>query len=96
MRRHASVVNGQIGGTANVSYSDVQGGFAGDGNINFNPAIAHTGCTREDLMPVATFPVIDAGNLDPAFNVCFPPSLGTPHNDMGAFGGPGACALVEP
>ena len=37
-------------------------------------------------------PCIDAGDSNsPYFDTCFPPSLGTEINDMGAYGGPGAC-----
>lgn len=86
----------QLGGTVTVSYSDVQGGVTGTGNINFNPVFAGTGCTADDLKIVPGSPAIDTGNLDPQYNdACSPPSLGTARNDMGAYGGPGACGWVQ-
>ncbi len=89
--------NGEIGGAPTVTYSDVEGGFTGTGNINYNPVFAGTGCTAADLTIVAGSPAIDAGNPDPLYNdACFPPSLGTARNDMGADGGPGACGWVQP
>ena len=37
-------------------------------------------------------PCIDAGDPDPVYSdVCLPPSWGNDRNDMGAYGGPGAC-----
>jgi hypothetical protein len=79
----------QIAGSANVTYSDVQGGYAGTGNINCNPLL-------HPARLWITFPscCIDAGNSDPAYNdtcFCGEFSLGTVRNDMGAHGGPGAC-----
>ncbi|MHA2100651.1 MAG: choice-of-anchor D domain-containing protein, partial [Candidatus Kariarchaeaceae archaeon] len=39
---------------------------------------------------------IDAGDPDSSYNdVCFPPSLGTERNDMGAHGGPGGCGWLS-
>jgi hypothetical protein len=82
----------QISGMPVVTYSDVQGGFAGVGNINAQPAFSGTECNLSDFELVPGSPAIDAGNPDPLFNdECLPPSLGTERNDMGAFGGPGAC-----
>jgi len=87
----------QVGGTANITYSDVQGGVAGEGNINFNPAFEGTGCEPDDFKLLPGSPAIDAGNPDSQYNdTCFPPSTGNDAqhqalNDMGAFGGPGAC-----
>ena len=46
-------------------------------------------------MPIVS-PCIDKGNPDPQYNdVCLPPSLGAARNDMGAYGGPGACQWVN-
>ena len=40
---------------------------------------------------------IDAGDPSSAYNdSCFPPSLGTVRNDLGAYGGPGACCWNGP
>lgn len=79
-------VNGTLG-TANVTYSDVQGLYAGVGNINLNPIFFST----DNLIIVPDSPCINKGNTNVVYNnVCFPPSLGHLHNDMGAHGGPGA------
>ena len=81
----------QIIGNVAVTYSDVQGGYGNpeDNNINFNPVWG----TCLQILPGSM--CIDAGNPDPLYNdVCMPPSLGTERNDMGAHGGPGACAWI--
>ena len=83
----------QIVGSPIVNYSDVQGGYTGTGNIAFNPVFADT----NSLMLVVGSRCIDAGDPSTAYNdSCFPPSFGPPQgytirNDMGAYGGPGAC-----
>lgn len=83
----------QISGAATVVYSDVQGGHAGEGNISLNPLFL----SPTDLIIVDGSPCIDAGSTNAAYDdVCFPPSLGTLLNDMGAHGGPGACAKLVP
>lgn len=79
----------QIDGTATVTYSDIQGGYVGEGNINFNPVF--NSCRQI----VAGSMSIDAGNPDIQYDdVCLPPSLGTERNDMGAHGGPGTCGWI--
>lgn len=97
IRRNAGTVNvvnsilyfnasSQAAGTVNITYSDVQDGYVGDGNISFNPIL--NGCLQ--ILPGSQ--CIDAGNPDSQHNdVCLPPSLGGVRNDMGAHGGPGAC-----
>ncbi len=73
-------------------YCDVQGGFAGTGNFDFDPNFQ----SATDLHLAPGSPCIDTGNPDPAFNdTCFPPSQGGLRNDMGAYGGPGACGWVS-
>lgn len=83
----------QINGTADVEHSDVQGGYVGAGNIAINPSFA---AAPNDVRIVDGSPCVDSGtfythdvNLQP--DTCCPPSLGTWRNDMGAYGGPGAC-----
>jgi hypothetical protein len=84
----------QISGSVVVTYSDVQGGFPGEGNIDMNPVFAPGGC---ELRIIAPSPCIDAGTPDPSFNdACRPPALGTERNDMGAHGGPKACGWLLP
>ena len=75
-------------GTPEVTYSDVEGGWTGEGNLDEDPLFAgggHYNLTAES-------PCIDAGDPDPIRDdTCFPPSLGAAQSDMGAYGGPGAC-----
>jgi hypothetical protein len=83
----------QVSGTVNVTYSDVQNGYTGEGNINGNPAFR----SDQDLTIVAGSLCIDAGHPDSQYNdQCFPPSLGTSRNDVGAHGGPGGCNWPAP
>ncbi|MCB0521518.1 MAG: CRTAC1 family protein [Lewinellaceae bacterium] len=82
------------GGAVAMRYSDVQGGFAGEGNFSNNPMF------RDTLAFSLRYssPCVDAG--DPAvqdftvnsLNAAFP-SLCRLHSDVGAFGGQGASAL---
>jgi len=73
------------------------------GNLNENPGFAGSGCQPDDLHIAPGSAAIDAGNPDPQHeydDVCFPPSTGNDEqhqalNDMGAFGGPGACGWVQ-
>ena len=75
-----------------VTYSCIQGGSAGIGNISENPAFLD----YTDYMLHETSPCIDAGNPETTYyDLCFPPSNGTALNDMGAYGGPEACEWVE-
>lgn len=73
---------------ADVSYSNVQGSYPGTGNTAVNPLFADE---TYHLLDGAS-PCIDTGDPSSTVNdVCLPPSLGTPRNDMGAYGGPSAC-----
>ncbi len=85
------------GSVANVSYSDVEGGFAGVGNIDLNPTFADT-----SFYLMTGSPCIDAGDTAVAFNDredpgnpgnALWPSRGVLRNDMGAYGGPRAAIL---
>lgn len=81
---------GQIVGIATVDHSDVQGGHAGEGNIDEDPFF-------KDYFTYQLYcdysSCVDAGHAIPLYNdSCFPPSCGGERNDMGAYGGPGACA----
>ena len=69
-------------------YSDVQGGYSGTGNLSTDPLFSD----REDYQLLTGSPCIDNGDPDDAYkDICFPPSSGEARNDMGAYGGPGAC-----
>lgn len=50
----------EFGGTVNVSYSNVEGGFAGTGNINADPLFVDASMGLYRLQPGS--PCIDAGN----------------------------------
>ena len=77
------------GGTPEITYSDIEGGFTGTGNINLNPLFWGGGYYRL----TEGSPCIDAGNPSVVYNdVCILPSLGAERNDMGAYGGPQACS----
>jgi enterochelin esterase family protein len=84
--------NTQIDGSLMVTYSDIQGGYAGFGNIDYNPDFTDTVNYYLNI----TSPCVDAGNPDSAYNdfedpgnpgFALWPALGTLHNDMGAYGG---------
>jgi hypothetical protein len=80
-----------IGGSTDVTYSCISGGYAGTGNINADPLFVNpssgNGTAYNGLIASwwlqDTSPCIDAGNPDPVFN----DPDGT-RNDMGAYGGP--------
>ncbi len=81
------------GGTITLEYSDVQGGYAGTGNISTNPMF-----TGDWLLLEEESFCIDVGDTGAAFNdnpwPSTPsearwPSHGGLRNDMGAYGGPG-------
>jgi parallel beta-helix repeat protein len=82
-------VGGEIAGTATVTYSDVQGGYAGTGNIDADPHLS-------DFRPYSGSPCIDAGDpnfapppgardLDGHQRVWDGNSDGTARVDMGAY-----------
>nr|WP_321399637.1 right-handed parallel beta-helix repeat-containing protein [uncultured Desulfobacter sp.] len=80
---------GQIYGTATVTYSDVQDGYDGEGNIDADPLFKNT-LTYQTYCDYS--PCTDAGSTYPWYNdSCFLPSCGGEQNDMGAYGGPDAC-----
>jgi hypothetical protein len=90
------------GGTYNVTYSDIEGGWTGTGNINLDPELMDTVLASGDtLFAILSInsPCIDTGNPDPNYNdppdpnnpgYALFPSRGTIVNDMGAYGGPRA------
>ncbi len=76
-----------------ISYSNIENGFSGAGNFSSDPLFSSD--HNYTLQPGS--PCIDRGDPDPAFNDrCFPPSLDSLRNDVGAYGGPGACEWLEP
>lgn len=88
----------QIQGNADVTYSVVEGGYNGEGNLDVYPQF-----TEAQLYLNNNSPCIDAGNEQDVYNdieddsnpeFALWPSLGTLVNDMGAYGGPLAKLLV--
>lgn len=85
--------------TVTVTYNNVDGGYAGTGNININPALL-TG----SLMLHDTSGCIDAGQNDAQLNdpldaqrpgMAKLPAKGTVRNDLGAYGGPGVALTAQ-
>jgi hypothetical protein len=79
------------GGTINISYCDVQGGYTGTGNISSYPIFADT-----NYILANNSPCIDAGDSTSIYNDPVDsahtgfakfPSKGTLRNDIGAYGG---------
>jgi hypothetical protein len=88
-----------IMGSATVRYSNIQYGFAGEGNIEEEPMFE-----SENLLLSDDSPCIDAGNPDEMYNdpedngnpgFALFPSKGTLRNDMGAYGGPGTMEFPD-
>jgi hypothetical protein len=86
------------GSTASVVYSCIQGGFPGEGNIAFNPALC-----PDNLSLLNLSPCVDAGHPGLMFrdgcvsnDECSPYARGGSRNDMGAYGGPGGCRWTGP
>lgn len=91
---NAAPAGSQINGSADVSYSDIEGGFTGTGNINQNPEFI---AGSEFYLLAETSPCKDAGNPGAQYNdvedpqnlgYALWPALGTLSNDIGHFGGP--------
>ena len=85
------------GGTVQIMYNDVEGGYAGEGNIEIAPDFDQDGYYLSNSSPC-----IDAGKDSVVFNdredpmnpgSALWPSQGTIRNDMGAFGGPNCVDL---
>ena len=86
-----------------IRYSNIKEGLSGiingqvnwlDGNINTDPMFIDT--INNDYHFQINSPCIDTGDSSANYNdVCFPPSMGTERNDIGAFGGPWACELSD-
>lgn len=81
-------------GAAGVTWTNVQGGRSGEGNIDADPDWDGGAMI---LFPAS--PCVDTGNPDPAYDdpdsagIAIWPARGTERNDMGAYGGPGARPL---
>ncbi len=90
---NSATTGSQINGTANVSYSDVEGGYTGTGNLNTDPLFRDAASGDFHLQSTDcgysfNSPCIDAGN--PAYEdspLSCDWGLGQVRSDMGAFGG---------
>ena len=87
------------GAIADITYTDIEGGYTGEGNIDILPQFADT-----TFLLAPGSPCIDSGNPDEIYNdqedMQNPeqpvwPSQGQLRNDMGAYGGPAACLLQD-
>ncbi len=94
---NTQVTGGQIGGNPVVSFSDVQNGYPGEGNIDIDPLLSDTSFY---LSPGSL--CIDAGDSSGTMNdpedpmnagSALWPAAGELRNDMGAYGGPGSTQL---
>jgi parallel beta-helix repeat protein len=86
-------LDARTGSAIVVSFSAVEGGWNGRGNMSSEPEFADDWLSRYSL--AADSPCIDRGDPHPSCNDrCLPPSRGTARNDMGAYGGPSACGEV--
>ena len=76
-----------------VVFSDIRGGWPGEGNIDSDPLFVDP--ENGDYHLQQDSPCIDAG--DPTtFDACLPPGLGGPRADMGAYGGEENCGWLPP
>jgi hypothetical protein len=89
----------QTGGAVSITYSNIQGGYTGEGNIDADPLFLPW-----NFYLSATSPCVDAGDTSAIYNdpedILNPgyaewPSEGLLRNDMGAYGGPGRTFLPD-
>jgi len=87
------------GGSADITYCDIQDGWDGEGNINENPVFL-----EENFYLNIDSPCVDAGNPDTIYYdppdprvpyTALWPSMGGHRNDMGAYGGPERSILPD-
>ena len=90
---NTAAVGPQLWGTTLVTYSDIEGGYQGTGNMAEDPMFDDTTfyCINQHSL------CVDAGNPDPMYNdvedpqnpgYALLPARNTLRNDMGYFGGP--------
>jgi hypothetical protein len=83
-----SALHVQTGNNPTVTYSDIENGWSGIGNIDEEPLFVNP--SNDDYHLRMDSPCIDAG--DPSiFDTCRPPGLGEERSDMGAYGGEENC-----
>jgi parallel beta-helix repeat protein/predicted outer membrane repeat protein len=79
-------------GLPTVTYSDVQGGYSGEGNINSDPLFVDP--DNDNYFLQLGSPCVDVGDsLIP--DACRPPGLVGERSDLGAYGGEGNCGWLE-
>ena len=82
----------QISGSPTVTYSDVEGGFSGTGNMDKDPVFKSPG--MEDYHLTVASPCIDAG--DPGDSYANEPEPNGGRIDMGAYGNASQAAITIP
>ncbi len=96
---NTSPSNLQASGSMNITYSNVQGGYPGSGNLSIDPLFADS-----NYVLLVSSPCIDKGDSSAIYNdiedpnnATFAkyPSRGGLRNDMGAYGGPLARLLTN-
>jgi hypothetical protein len=88
------IIDTSMYGDITARYSDIIGGWEGEGNIDTEPRFVDPQNSNYRLLDSS--PCIDAGDPDPQWNdACLPPGKGTERNDMGAYGGPYNCGWQE-
>jgi hypothetical protein len=88
------IVDTSMYGDITARYSDIIGGWQGEGNIDVNVTVVDPQNGSYHLLDSS--PCIDAGDPDPQWNdACLPPGKGTERNDIGAYGGPHNCGWRE-
>jgi len=78
----------QISDHANITFSNIQGGYPGEGNTDVDPMFFDA--AQGDFHLSSGSPCVDAGDPDPRFN-----DVDGSRNDMGLYGGPGGEVTTE-
>jgi hypothetical protein len=85
-----------IAGNATFTFSDIEGGFSGTGNITVPPGfVDQNGCDCGALAIAAGSQLVDMGDPQAPGDGCVPPGHGTARADIGHLGGPGNCGFVR-
>ena len=78
---------------AQLEYTDIRGGWSGYGNIDLDPLFVLSDSTDYRIDP-AYSPCLDGG-IEGESDGCRPPGHGREIADMGAYGGPENCGMIE-
>jgi len=83
---------GNVAATLDISYCNADPSIPGTGNLSSDPFFVDL----DNFVLASGSVCIDRGIIDSDYNdICFPPSLGGVRNDIGAYGGPGACEWYD-